>query len=483
MPSRPPTKRGTKKLSDVARHLVLPKRIASTGYPAVRDQCRRMGIVHDEWQAGLGRAVLAKREDGIYAAGIGGILISICRQVGKTFTFGSIIFALCILFPGMKVLWTAHRTRTSNETFRSMKGMAGRKLIAPHIAHVRSVNGEQEIEFRNGSRILFGARESGFGRGFDDVDVVVFDEAQILTQKALDDMVSSTNVAPNPLIIYIGTPPKPTDPSEVFTGRRAEALAGETEDMLFLEISADPDAKITDRAQWAKANPSYPHRVGDAAMLRQLKNLGEASFRREALGIWDEVGGISVVEPEDWKETGDDASEIVADRAFALDVTNDRSSAAVAQCGPNARGELHIEVAKHHDGPHWVVPWLVEMFQRNTKAPRRVYVVPGGQAEAMKAAIEEADIEVVVLKRGEYAAGCAAVYDGIVGRTVWHRKNGQVPLDIAIAGAAWSAGDARVWDRRKSTTDISPLVAVTAALWGWRLEQQEPDYDVLDSIA
>jgi hypothetical protein len=86
--------------------------------------------------------------------------MSIPRQVGKTFTVGSIIFALCLLFPGSMVLWTAHRTRTSNETFRSMKGLAGRSKIKPHVRAIRSVNGEQEIEFRNGSRILFGARRA-----------------------------------------------------------------------------------------------------------------------------------------------------------------------------------------------------------------------------------------------------------------------------------------------------------------------------------
>jgi hypothetical protein len=57
----PPTKRGTRKLSDVARHVVVPTGIVSTGYPAVRDKCRDLGIVHDDWQQGLGRLILAKR--------------------------------------------------------------------------------------------------------------------------------------------------------------------------------------------------------------------------------------------------------------------------------------------------------------------------------------------------------------------------------------------------------------------------------------
>ncbi|MUP49193.1 terminase, partial [Veillonellaceae bacterium M2-8] len=80
------------------------------------------------------------------------------------------------------------------------------------VASVRATNGQQAIEFTNGSRILFGARESGFGRGFAMVDVIVFDEAQILTENALSDMVPATNAAPNGLVLMMGTPPRPKDP-------------------------------------------------------------------------------------------------------------------------------------------------------------------------------------------------------------------------------------------------------------------------------
>src|SRR5207237_1558787 len=139
-----------------------------------------------------------------------------------TFTIGSLLMVLCILFPGFKVIWTAHRTRTATSAFRSMQGLAKRKAIAPHISHIRTANGEQEIGFRNGSVIMFGAREQGFGRGFDEVDVEVFDEAQILTEKALEDIVPAANQSRHPagaLLFFMGTPPRPGDPGAEFTNR------------------------------------------------------------------------------------------------------------------------------------------------------------------------------------------------------------------------------------------------------------------------
>ena len=35
------------------------------------------------------------------------IVISIPRQVGKTFLIGAILFALCLMKPGLRVIWTA----------------------------------------------------------------------------------------------------------------------------------------------------------------------------------------------------------------------------------------------------------------------------------------------------------------------------------------------------------------------------------------
>ena len=122
--------------------------------------------------------------------------------------------------------------------------MAEKPSVKPYIAHngVRRANGEQSITFANGSRILFGARESGFGRGFAKVDVLIFDEAQILSEKAMEDMVPATNAAPNGLVFLIGTPPRPTDPGEVFTMRREAALSGDDSDVMYVEFSADESA-------------------------------------------------------------------------------------------------------------------------------------------------------------------------------------------------------------------------------------------------
>ena len=350
MPSTSPTKPGTRRLSEVTKHLVLPSGITATGYPSVERQCRKMGVVHDDWQKALSRAVLAKRETGLYAAGVGGIYLSTRRQVGKTYTFGSLIFALCALTPGTVVLWTAHHTRTSDETYESLVAMARRPLIAPFIAKTPSGNGRQAIVFTNGSRIMFGAREHGFGRGIPGVSIVVFDEAQILKQSALNDMIPAANTVKNPLILYMGTPPDPKDPAEVFKARRREALrtekaraAGETveSNMLFVEIGADDGANPDDRKQWKKGNPSYPLRTPAESILRLREQLGDdAAFVREGLGVWDpdEIAG-RLITADEWSATRTAvAPEGVRSFGVAFSADGDRQSVA--------------GVVKHADGAH-----------------------------------------------------------------------------------------------------------------------------------
>lgn len=357
------TERSKMRLSELAREVRQPKSITSTGWPAVRDRCKQFGIRFDAWQDGAGRLTLAKRADGLYAAGIGGVIASIPRQVGKTYLWGWMVFALCTIFPNMTVIWTAHRTRTSDETFEKMRTMAQKPKVASYVTGTRAANGQQQITFTNGSRILFGAREQGFGRGFDEVDILVLDEGQILTESAMSDMVPATNAAKNGLVIMMGTPPRPKDPGEVFKNRRADALAGDP-DTLYIEFSADRGAAIIDWVQLEKANPSFPHRTSRTAILRMQKLLGsDENFYREAYGIWDDLtGDAAVIKRSAWTVL---AGQVDPDGVMALGVkfTADGSGVALAAAYRPDDGPLGVEPlqqASMAEGTDWLVDYLVE---------------------------------------------------------------------------------------------------------------------------
>lgn len=466
----PQTKTGTPKLSEAARHVILPKGIVSTGWPAVRDKCAEMGLAFDNWQDGFGRAILAKRADGKYAATVGGVAASVPRQTGKTYTLGAICFALCLLFPGLTVLWTAHRLKTAKETFKSMQSMANRRRIAPYVEQIFTGSGEEQILFRNGSRIMFGARETGFGRGFAKVDIEVFDEAQILTERALDDMLPAMNASPNALALFTGTPPRPIDPGEVFGRMRSEAIAagsgnGET---LYVEFSADRDASPDDPEQQAIANPSYPHRTSADAMARMRKSLSEDSYLREAMGIWDADSNHRVISEEDWDKAADPASMPVDRLTLAADVPPDRSVAAVALAGLRPDGRWHVEYDEQRKGVDWVVPWIVERASKN-KLHSIVVDEMTGLVEKRRDRNYLLGTDLLVTLAGaegrDMAIACAKFYDGVLDGSVKHPDQPQANVSVSVARKRPLQGG-WAWNRKDAASDISITVAETLALWG-----------------
>ncbi len=509
MPQARPTKSGTRttsrslskalpparRLSQVAKHLVLPSGIVSTGYPAVAAQCAKMGVQHDDWQRGLGRAMLAKRADGTYAAGIGGVIISICRQVGKTFTIGTIVFALCILFPGIKVLWTAHHAATSDETFDTLAALARRRRIAPYVRQIRGGNGKQRIVFTNGSQIMFGAREHGFGRGIPGVSIVVFDEAQILKAKALDDMVPAANTGANPLVIFMGTPPKPENPSDFFKGARRKALrvkerrdAGEVveSNQLYLEVGADAGDDPNDRAVRAKANPSYPHRTPDAAIERMRELLGdEESFLREGLGIWDEdADGTGAIDLGKWKAHKGKLAPTTGPVVLVADTSVDRKLSALVAVGAGDDGVPQVKVVRSAAESMWM-PELVVRACRDHPEVAALVIDDKKSTEPMAEAVAEAladaglPVEVVRTSYPDMAEACSFTFDLIHEGTLRHA--GDSELDAAVRSAVKDEREgAFTWSRRKAGAVVVPLVAMSLGLWEW--SRRRTPYDPLANI-
>lgn len=349
-----------------------------------------------------------------------------------------------------------------------MKGMCRRKRIAPHIAYVRSTNGEQEIGFRNGSRILFGAREQGFGRGFAEVDIEVFDEAQILTERALEDMVAATNQAKHPagaLLFYMGTPPRVIDAGDAFRAKRAKALDGKSKDTVYVELSADPDANPDDRAQWVKANPSYPVRTPDESMLRLRENVGsDESFLREGLGVWDEQAGNSDLDLSNWPLLEDPTSSTEKVDAFAVEVSFDRKFTAIAAAGDGPHDRLHLEIVEHRAGTAWVLERCIDLNENH--GPVTFVIDERGPAAFLIPSLIDASLTVGEANTDDIVEATANFIDGVERKRFIHGPQGEITT--AIAGArSRSIGDGRfAFGRKASGRDISPLVAVALAAWG-----------------
>ena len=466
-----------RRLSEIAQHLKQPEGIVSSDFTMIDKAAIKAGFHFDLWQKGFLYLLFGKRADGRYACGSGGAVLSSCRQIGKTFTVGTALFILCAGRRNLKVIWTAHHTRTSDETFNDMCDISRNPKISRYVANIRRANGQQEIRFTNNSRIMFGARENGFGRGLHGADVEVFDEAQILTVKAMDNLIPITNTSPNPLIIFLGNPPKPGDQSEAFAEKRATALAG-SDGMLYVELGADRDCDPDDRKAWAKANPSYPKHTSEEAILRMRNLLSEDSFRREALGIWDETASMAAIDPDKWKalETKELPDGGVLN--FGLDMPPDRRVLTIG-CAiklPDKRALIQMADTKdaRRDGTAWAVDWLKEQWHRTAS----VVIDAQSPAMALLPDLQAAHIRVTVTNTQELGRACGRFFDMLNQKTMLHLPDQDQPqLADAVKGATLrplGSGGAFAWNKMGSDIDLTPLVACTLALYGAYTTRRHP---------
>lgn len=479
-PPRP--KPGTSRLSEVARHLVAPTGIVQTYWSAVRDQCLDLGLAFDRWQDGAGRLILAQRANGRFAAGIGGVHLSWPRQVGKTYLIGAIVIALCMLRPGMLALWTAHHGKTINETFRAMQAMVKRPEIEPFVLRIVTGNGDEGIEFRNGSRILFGARDAGFGLGFQKVSLLVFDEAQRLKQRAITDMVPATNAGDNPLVFYIGTPPRPEDNGEVFVKRRKKALeveakraAGEDPrcNSLYIELSADRTT-LPDEIDWdqiAKANPSYPHRVDRDAIERMWEQIGAEDFWREGYGIWDETGILPpVIRAERWDPLKIPAAGAPTDGnlAYGVKFSLDGSRYAVSVALAHDDG-VHVEAFPPTPMGQGLTPladWLAERWRKASLIVIDGKAGVGDLVNLLRARGVPAK-RILVLGADAAIAANATFVRHVNEGTLTHIGQAGLTLSVAL-GAKRDIGNYGGWGFTPATPDgdVTPVESAAAAVYG-----------------
>jgi hypothetical protein len=464
MPATSRTAPSTPRLSEFAQHFSFPAGIVKTVWPRVEAKGLELGLGFDWWQRQLGTVCLGYGKDGKYVATVGGVGLSIPRQVGKTYFVLALLVIMCVLFPGLQVVWTAHHLRTSTKTFTALRGICRRKKVAPHVRAMRAANGEQQVEFVNGSTIMFGARSMGFGRGFDEIDVEVFDEAQILDTKALEDMIAATNQARHEhgaLLFFMGTPPKPSDPSDAFTARRKKAREGKATNAIWLEIGADPTSDPNDRAQWPKMNPSYPTRTPRESMERLRENLtDDDSWNREGRGIWDAEEHKGDLPYGRWLDLADADAPRGTEVCFGADVAEDRSAwVAVAW----RRDDDDLQVMLVNDGEPLPAFKLADECKRLTDAWQGPVLGP----RAFEEELDKAGVDSLPhMPWADFAAGCGAFKDAIDEGSVHHGNQAALNEAVRVAKFRPSATGGERAFQLKDAPLVGPLAAVVRAVHG-----------------
>jgi hypothetical protein len=259
---------------------------------------------------------------------------------------------------------------------------------------------------------------------------------------------------------------------------RAAVDSGQTEGIAYFEWSALPDVDPGAESTWLQCMPGLVPNGGliELETIRaDYLTMDLPEFRRAYLNQWQQDAGQvwDVISQAAWNAI---AAPYRPDKllrpAFAVDVTPDRTWAAIGVCGKRADELLQLDIVKHDRGTDWVVPKLRRL--KETYNPCALVIAPSGPAGNLIQDAEAAELEILQPSARDIAHGCATLYDASganpeVKAPPWVRHSDRPELNAALGGAQKrDYGDIWLWDRKGLSSDISPLVAATNALWGYQ---------------
>lgn len=452
----------------------IPPRLSSAGREAV-ELAASAGLFLDPWQAFVLDGGLGERGDGKWSAFE--VALIVARQNGK----GSIIeareLAGLFLFGERLILHSAHEFKTAAEGFLRIEQLIdGSDDLRKQVRTVTRSHGSEGIELLNGSRLRFVARTRGSGRGFSG-DLVILDEAYALMNASMGALLPTLSARPNPQIWYTSSAGTPE--SEVLSSVHVRGEGNGIEPRLaYFDFSADPKADLDDRAAWAQANPALGIRINEEFIESERRALGDEEFARERLGIWSHGTASRVIPAEVWAALTDAGSEPFGRVAFAIDVSPDRSTAAISAAGIRTDGLEHVELVGYGAGTEWIPARIQALVAAHS--PSAVALDGAGPAASLIPALADRGVVVTPITAREMGQACGAYYDSAMAGTLRHRVD--LDLDKAWAGAKKrTLGDAWALDRRTSSDDICPAVATVIARYAYSVHGgQLPD--ILDTI-
>lgn len=460
----------------------VPPYSTSAGQEAV-ELAASAGLVLDDWQRAVLIDSLGERADGKWAALEVGLIVP--RQNGKGAVVEARELAGLFLFGEQLILHSAHEFKTASEAFRRIVGwIEGSDALRKRVKKITQANGDEGIELRSGARLRFVARSKGSGRGFSG-DLNVLDEAYALTAEQLAALMPTMSARANPQIWYTSTPP--LEAAAQLVALRKRGVVGEAR-LAYFEWSPPEVFDAADRSMWQACNPAMGIRISEEFVEAEYRAFEAAleEFTRERLGKWPPAadGEYQVIGKDEWEACLELTSAPAGRVALSADINPARTHTALAVGGRRADGLLHGEVIDYRPGTSWAVDRIVQLVA--DWKPVNVIIDAAGPAGSLIAPLAEKGIEVTTLTAREAAQACGQLWDATCSPDVSQRSfrtTGEPILTAAVAGAIKrKLADAWAWDRLSPSVDISPLVAVTNALYGYLTAPAAPVMELEGSL-
>lgn len=361
--------------SQEPRIKVEPHRVSTDGADAAL-LMSEYGCELDEWQQLVIDCWLGRDESDKYNITSAGLALP--RQNGKNVCLEAREF-FGLVVNGEKILHTAHQVKTSKKSFRRLAAMFTDKRhpeITDIVKNIRYTNGEECIELDNGGIIEFSSRSRQAARGFDGISVVVYDEAQELTDDQVEAIMAtlSASATGTRQIIYTGTPPYPGCPGEVFRRRRTICLrdAGKHDCWHEWSVAADTveEIKAEDSTLWYMTNPALGIRLDEEFTAEEFRSMSKDGFARERLGWWSPVlteKNDYAIESSKWAECASEDGKPDGKTAFGVKFSADGSEVVLCGAVEDSLGNVRIsEIERKNTGQgiRWLSDWLNERYTK-----------------------------------------------------------------------------------------------------------------------
>lgn len=365
--------------NQIPRIRVEPERVDTDGAGAAL-LMKEYGVELDEWQRLVLDCWLGHDSSGAYNVTSGGLSVS--RQNGKNcIVFGRVFYGL--VMNGERILFTAHQVRTYKASFRRLEAMFTDKRhpeITKLVKKIKYGIGEESIELFNGGMIEFTARSRQAARGYDGISLVVYDEAQELQEDQAEAIMAVLSASSTGIrqLLYIGTPPYPGCPGQVFRRLRQQTINAAGEGKIHhnswheWSIAADSidQIELTDKKLWYFCNPALGYRLTEEFTEEEYKTLSPDGFARERLGWWSKPVSEKTelaIDPKAWEACKSSDPKPDGKTAYGVKFSRDGSSVVLAGACIGENGKARISIIDCKPTGHglsWLAEWLNARYSK-----------------------------------------------------------------------------------------------------------------------
>jgi hypothetical protein len=434
----------------------------SLGFEVIEFSRDILGIELLPWQQWLFIHALELKPDESYRFRT--ILTLVARQNGKTTALNILALWRMVMDGALVVMGTSTNLDYARKSWLTTVNMA---KDSPEINDLfrwpeTRTNGRESLEMKSGAFYGIATATRTGGRSLS-VDLLILDEIrEHRTWEAWSASSKTTNARPRGQRWAISN--MGDDGSVVLNHLREKAIEGADPSVFIGEWSAPPGCDTGDRSVWPLANPALGHTITEEVIASDHTTDSEPVFRTEVLCQHVPSLEPQPIDPDVWAALAVEVLFRFSELHFFIDCSPDLRSASIAGAAM-WDGRPYVSMADYQPGTHWVIPRVQELKQ---KFPEAKWQLEGnGPASALLEQLENVGVVVEKPFSGtEMARGCVHLQKLVTNRAMSH--SGDSVFEVALKAAVKrDVGDPGLWawGRRKSSGDISPLVAATGALW------------------